>query len=443
MADIYPEPDPFRKLVTHSQVESGNENESPKHFVTMPLSLYRMLVDQSQELGLNRMVFDFLPFAVHVIDIRPEGLYFSFVSRAAWNLMQLEPLPGITVPNKLLGKNIREVGFDPEYLSDLEADIALATQSNRPVQSERVIGEVEVARHILAIVTPIKVFSEVTRIILTQHDITDLKALQDAKLEADGKIEALQRVSLFVSLISAIAHDANSSITSLMGHIRLAEDDLKSGTFDIAEVRGFLHQALIASENLSLLMRRFRSASLVSVENIARNDIATMLQRVMSADLGFAKTTLGRRGRDLSNLKVSIESQGDTIAYVDALSLNSTLVNLMKNSLEALVMRPEHSKGGDYQPRITTSCTSDETHVYIEITDNGVGIGPEDIENIFNPKFTSKSGEAGLEGGAGFGLYACKEIINLHHGEITVQSEPNNFTTFRIKIPKIQPVPGD
>ncbi len=68
-------------------------------------------------------------------------------------------------------------------------------------------------------------------------------------------------------------------------------------------------------------------------------------------------------------------------------------------------------------------------HVQITFSDTGVDISPENMKNIFNPFFTTKSK------GMGLGLAICKRIIESHHGTISVQSELGKGTSFAIRIP--------
>jgi signal transduction histidine kinase len=66
--------------------------------------------------------------------------------------------------------------------------------------------------------------------------------------------------------------------------------------------------------------------------------------------------------------------------------------------------------------------------VMITVTDNGRGIRPEDIGNIFVPYFTTKLN------GSGLGLSICRNIIDLHKGQISVKSTPGSVTVVTILI---------
>ena len=75
----------------------------------------------------------------------------------------------------------------------------------------------------------------------------------------------------------------------------------------------------------------------------------------------------------------------------------------------------------------------DDKYVAVTIEDNGNGIAPEDLKVIFDKYYSGKSLERKL--GSGFGLSVCKNIIAMHGGEITVESELNKYTKFTVKLP--------
>ncbi len=74
-----------------------------------------------------------------------------------------------------------------------------------------------------------------------------------------------------------------------------------------------------------------------------------------------------------------------------------------------------------------------EEDVNIIVTDNGIGISSQDIKNVFNRFYKAES--SSIQEGTGIGLALVKELVELHHGSITVNSELNKGTRFDIKLP--------
>lgn len=122
-----------------------------------------------------------------------------------------------------------------------------------------------------------------------------------------------------------------------------------------------------------------------------------------------------------SNISFSLACHPDAIYMEgDENQLSQVLLNLLKNSLQALE--------GKEEGRISIHAQQNE-RISIDIEDNGPGIPPELQEKIFIPFFTTKSE------GSGIGLNLCKQIIRLHGGHITIQESKPGKTVFHIDIP--------
>ncbi len=104
--------------------------------------------------------------------------------------------------------------------------------------------------------------------------------------------------------------------------------------------------------------------------------------------------------------------------------LNQVFINILSNALDALSSQTEQPN------KQIVICTEIIDHQYIQIKfwDNGCGIPNNIKQNIFEPFFTTKP----IGRGTGLGLYSCYEIIEKHHGKITVTSESGQGTEFTI-----------
>lgn len=105
--------------------------------------------------------------------------------------------------------------------------------------------------------------------------------------------------------------------------------------------------------------------------------------------------------------------------------LQEVFLNLFINAYQAMSGRR------DRLIRITARNEEDAKRVHIDFADNGCGMPEEVLRKIFNFRFTTKK-----EGqGSGIGLYMCRYIIELHGGEISCRSKPNEGTVFTVKLP--------
>jgi signal transduction histidine kinase len=114
--------------------------------------------------------------------------------------------------------------------------------------------------------------------------------------------------------------------------------------------------------------------------------------------------------------------QEEIIAKFDRTQLIRVVTNLVKNGIQSI---PDHQI-----PKIEVEVGDDAKNVIITITDNGSGISEENIDKVFEPKFTTKTS------GMGLGLAMVKNIVETYKGSITFFSEKDKGTMFKVVFPK-------
>jgi two-component system NtrC family sensor kinase len=78
---------------------------------------------------------------------------------------------------------------------------------------------------------------------------------------------------------------------------------------------------------------------------------------------------------------------------------------------------------------VVSTARDDEGYICLKFSDDGTGIAPENLEKIFEPFFTTK------EKGTGLGLVITRQIIEMHHGKIAIESEVGKGTTVVVRLP--------
>jgi len=118
-----------------------------------------------------------------------------------------------------------------------------------------------------------------------------------------------------------------------------------------------------------------------------------------------------------------VEDYADNLPWVrvDVSRMAQVFTNLTMNAIQAM------PRGGKLE--ISTGLENNE--LFIRFRDTGSGITPEDMDRIFDPFYTTKpTGQ-----GTGLGLAVCRTLVNQHHGDITVESEPGKGSTFTVWLP--------
>nr|NQU88953.1 PAS domain S-box protein [Bacteroidota bacterium] len=115
----------------------------------------------------------------------------------------------------------------------------------------------------------------------------------------------------------------------------------------------------------------------------------------------------------------------DQIIFADVNMLMTVIRNLISNAI----------KFTHQNKCIYVSVEKDENFCTISVKDEGIGIGPENIEKIFNPNVNFTTYGTGNEKGSGLGLMLCKEFVEVHGGIIWVESDPGMGSDFKFTIP--------
>lgn len=134
----------------------------------------------------------------------------------------------------------------------------------------------------------------------------------------------------------------------------------------------------------------------------------------------FLNSVLSCEKTTLDYLGITLETHLEKIPYtvsLDRVKMRQALFNLIRNSCEAI----DHPKG-----KITVRLERYNQGICISIEDNGCGMTPEQIKNIFSPFVTYKAT------GTGLGLAVTYDIISAHQGHITVDSRPDHGSIFRL-----------
>jgi signal transduction histidine kinase len=179
----------------------------------------------------------------------------------------------------------------------------------------------------------------------------------------------------------------------------------------IEDIRENCHLIANRSASMADFVKRYRE--ITRIQEISKDKIVlgTMLQEVKAlfqkefSDLGITCS--------LHIDPPGLEMEGDENM------MKQVVINLVRNSLDAL----GNKKGGS----IHISAHTSEDRLIIAVKDNGPGIPPEYMEDIFTPFFSTR------EDGSGIGLSFSKQIVRLHGGKIFIQSESGKGTTVTLK----------
>lgn len=264
---------------------------------------------------------------------------------------------------------------------------------------------------------PMKQKESAPQLLLQFIDISEQKRLERQFIQS-------QKMQAVGQLAGGIAHDFNNLLTAMIGYCDLLLQRYMPNDPSYSDVMQVKQNAARAANLVRQLLAFSRQQTLQpKVVNITDTltELSVLLRRLIGAGIDLKL----KHERDLWPVKV------------DPSQLEQVIINMAVNARDAM------SQGGQLTiatANITLSRTLRTGHdilikgdyVTIDVTDTGHGIAPEHIEHIFEPFFSTK--EVGA--GTGLGLSTVFGIVKQTGGVITVESQINTGTTFRVYLPR-------
>lgn len=170
--------------------------------------------------------------------------------------------------------------------------------------------------------------------------------------------------------------------------------------------------------------------NLLNVSKLETGSMSPERNRVRLDDLLRDAYDQARARAEGKQLRMAL----DLPRELEAVVIDKDLFRIALNNLLTNAIKYNRPGGG-----VTLSARNDDQELVISVRDTGIGIGPQDRERVFDKFYRAREHAADTaRGGHGLGLYLAAQIIELHHGRLTVDSEPGIGSTFSIYL-KIAP----
>ena len=249
-------------------------------------------------------------------------------------------------------------------------------------------------------------------IALANHELyAELRDAYEELREAQQRLVQSEKLSIIGTLSASVAHDIGNVITPISTIVELAvmREDIEP------ELRETIERQTQRLRALTHQLLSFSRPRQVKKEPL---DLAEALE-----------TTLDLVRTEARRSKVRIEpklAEELPLVLADPNQLEQVFVNLILNAVQA--MDPE---GGE----LVITAGAEDGMVEMQVRATGPGIEAEHMPRLFEPFFSTKG-----DHGTGLGLYSCKRIIEEEHGgEIAVESELGQGTSFIIRLPAVKP----
>jgi PAS domain S-box-containing protein len=247
------------------------------------------------------------------------------------------------------------------------------------------------------------------------RDITERKRAEEALRQAQADLAHMSRVTTMGELTASLAHEIRQPISAAVTNAKTCLRWLSRDEPDVAE----------ACEAASRLVKDVtRAADIIGrISSLFKKDA---LQRELVDVNELIREMIVLLRSEASRFSISIRTEladGRPKVMADRVQLQQVLMNLMLNGIEAMV---DMGTGGELTIK---SQQGDNRQLLISVGDTGVGLAPEQAEQIFNAFFTTKPH------GTGMGLRISRSIIESHGGRLWAANNSPRGASFYFTLP--------
>jgi PAS domain S-box-containing protein len=274
------------------------------------------------------------------------------------------------------------------------------------------------------------------RITCIVRDITERRRTEEERARLEERLRESKKMEAMGRLAGGISHDFNNILTAMISHADLLDERIRGGSPDgspdgslehVEEIKKCTELAFSLTNQLLAFSRRQVVQPTVLQPSEVLSVLEPMLRRLIRGDI---------------DLVVEVADDVGPIR-ADVGQLEQIIMNLVLNGCDAMPdggVLTVKALGVELDP-IYAACNPQASvgpHVLIVVSDTGVGISKDVLPHLFEPFFTTKA----VGHGTGLGLASVHGIVQQSGGHITVTSEPEKGTTFRVYLPRDEHAPS-
>jgi PAS domain S-box-containing protein len=318
------------------------------------------------------------------------------------------------------------LGYDRKEVTGRSVEMLLADARERQLAIDRLQGRDNVTNWETLFRTK---DGKVRNVLLTLSRIRDRRGHligtlgigKDITVEKDLilKLMRSEQEAAIGRAVTGIQHAIKNMLNSLRGGLYIVHVGQKKGNPEqIAEGCQMIDDGTTQISDLSQNMLKYAREWKIEPEPV---DLAEMVGKIA--------TGVSQTAREQSTTIRTDLADSMPVVSCDPRLIHLGLMDLVSNALDACILK---EYGAHEQPEIVIRVdhSAEDEKAIIEVQDNGIGMAPEVGAYVFTPFFSTKK-----KWGTGLGLALTSRIIDLHEGQIVVESEPDKGTVFRITLP--------
>jgi two-component system, NtrC family, sensor kinase len=234
------------------------------------------------------------------------------------------------------------------------------------------------------------------------------------------QVNQIEKLASLGKLSATVAHELNNPLAGILTYSKLITKKLQALQKDNEheQIIEFLELISHESARCGKIVKDLLIFSRSERDEFAKEDLLDIIDN---------SVTVLNHHLDIHGIKLVKDYAETPIElYCNAYKIQQALMSLLMNSIEAMPL------GG----KVTIKLSLDNNNVILRIIDEGTGISDKDLPHIFEPFYSTKE----AANGTGLGLAVTYGIITNHKGKIEVENTSNQGTTFKIVLPKNEPL---
>lgn len=235
---------------------------------------------------------------------------------------------------------------------------------------------------------------------------------------ADDRTEFSRIEAVRNDFVANVSHELKTPV----GAISLLTETIEDAADDAEAVKRFSQRLHKESRRLAALVQDIIELSRVQGKNIVHQGTPVDLNEVLSEAMDRS-----RLPAESKNIEIRLGGQLPRRVHGDADQLMMAFRNLVDNAVR---YSPENT-------RVGVGLSSRDGIAQVTITDQGIGIVPEDQERIFERFYRVDAARSRQTGGTGLGLSIVKHVISNHGGEVSLWSQQGRGSTFTVRLPEL------
>jgi len=260
---------------------------------------------------------------------------------------------------------------------------------------------------------------ELRGLMMMTEDITERKAIEVELQKALDGAEAAARAK--ADFLANMSHELRTPLTGIIGSADILLQDEEKPLSE--HHRQMVELQRTCGADLLSIVNDILDFSKADAGNLRLEEIPVVINDLISRCVATLAPSAEKKRL---TVKTAIAEDVPGVIAGDPTRLRQVLLNLLSNAVK---FSPE---GGHVSLKIDTSA---DGHVRFAVTDSGIGILPEQRENLFTRFSQADTSTTRNYGGTGLGLAICRQMVELMHGSIDFESEPGHGATFFFDIP--------